>query len=620
MTTPELEQLELLSRVDELIERLTEWSQVETDWEPIHQTRALMRRLLTRVEGLKIRLEAPLVVATFGGTGTGKSSLVNALVGSDVSKTGRQRPTTTIPVLIAHTDTEIEATGLPIDEFEVIRLNSPVLRDILIIDCPDPDTNETETTDSNLARLHRLLPHCDVLIYTSTQQKYRSARVVEELGQAAAGCRLVFVQTHADLDDDIREDWREQLSAHYQVPDLFFVDSVRAFEDQQAGHRPAGDFSRLQDLLTSQLAASQRVKIRRANLLDLIQAALDHSCDELDRNWPQIEQLKSALEDQRQKLIAAMSDQLGSELQKSRHLWERRLITAVTENWGFSPFSSLLRMYNGLGNLVASFGLFRARNSAQMALIGALQGARWLKSHQQEQDAEKQLQRVGTFGLDDDVLHESQLIVSGYIRSAKLDPALTEQSTLAKLRQQAMHVEDQFLVDAGRKIDTMIDRLANKNSRWLLRLGFEIAFLSFVVFVLFRVGKNFFYDTFLQPILFETSGIPARVLTLDFYVSAGVIFIIWSAVLVMIFTSLLRRGLQTNITSLAEELAQSRLTGGLFPSLESTCQHIGTQRSRLRMLADQVADMRSQLAWGSTGLGSQKRPQVADTSTVGTAE
>ena len=57
------------------------------------------------------------------------------------------------------------------------RADAPILRDIVILDCPDPDTTESETPGSNLALLHKLLPHCDVLIYTSTQQKYRSARV-----------------------------------------------------------------------------------------------------------------------------------------------------------------------------------------------------------------------------------------------------------------------------------------------------------------------------------------------------------------------------------------------------------------------------------------------------------
>src|SRR5271155_1122808 len=52
---------------------------------------------------------------------------------------------------------------------------------------------------------------------TTTQQKYRSARVAEELAAAAPGARLVFVQTHADQDADIRNDWRQTLDPRYQT-------------------------------------------------------------------------------------------------------------------------------------------------------------------------------------------------------------------------------------------------------------------------------------------------------------------------------------------------------------------------------------------------------------------
>ncbi|MFP6765302.1 MAG: dynamin family protein, partial [Planctomycetaceae bacterium] len=310
MTNAELVQLELFAQVDELLRRLRQWGEGESPWEPLNHSRAVVRRLLGRLETLRIRLEAPLVVATFGGTGTGKSSLVNALIGEEVSRAGRERPTTRRPTLIAQSRTELESLNLSLEDFDIVRVNSPVLRDTVLIDCPDPDTNEAETSGSNLEILRQMLPHCDVLIYTSTQQKYRNARIVDELDLASTGCRLVFVQTHADVDSDIREDWRIQLDGRYSVPDLFFVDSVQALADQQAGQRPGGDFARLQDLLTTRLAAGERIRIRRANLLDLTEAALKRCDEHLTQYDRSLDELESGLAAHQQKMSGDMSRQL----------------------------------------------------------------------------------------------------------------------------------------------------------------------------------------------------------------------------------------------------------------------------------------------------------------------
>ena len=592
MADSELAQLELFAEIDELVRRLRDFVEADSTWEPLGHCRAILRRLLGRVETLRIRLEAPLVVATFGGTGVGKSSLVNALVGRDCTRTGRERPTTTLPVLIANPDTNLDSLGLPLPEFELVRIDSPILRDIVVVDCPDPDTSEGETAGSNLARLRKMLPHCDVLLFVSTQQKYRSARVSDELQQAAEGCRLLFVQTHADRDSDIREDWRRQLAEKYAVPDVFFVDSVRALQDQQVGRRPSGDFARLQDLLTSRIASSQRIQVRRANLLDLIHTAITHCREHVAANLPAIEKLEAALETQRQRLHDAMTARLRDELVASQGLWERRLLAAVTERWGVSPFSSILRVYSGLGNLIASATLWRARSSVQMALIGVVQGTRWLSSKQQEREAESSLQRAASsLGLEDELLRESQLVLSGFLRDAKLTTLSSNSKTVQELRQEAARVEGQFLGDAGQRIDGMVEDVAKRRSGKLIRAWYETLLLSFIGFVLYRVLKSFFYDSMFAEDLRHDPYLSGA-----FYINAGVIFVLWSMLLVMMFTRRLRRGLQRQVDQLAADLARQRISQGLFPAWEEACRDIHLHCETLDVLAENTSSVRERIA------------------------
>ncbi|MEX0728137.1 MAG: GTPase domain-containing protein [Planctomycetaceae bacterium] len=602
MSNSELEQLQLLTEVDELIDRMANWSEQQTAWDPQRHCQALLKRLLGRVETLRIRLEAPLLVATFGGTGTGKSALVNALVGQICTPSGHERPTTTQPVLIAHPQTELSSLNLPLENFHIRTIETPILRDIVLLDCPDPDTSEAATAGSNLAQLQQVLPLCDVLIYTSTQQKYRSARVVDELGQAASGCRLLFVQTRADLDSDIRDDWQKQLAPHYEVPEVFFVDSLRALSEQQQGIRPSGDFGRLIDVLTTQLGASQRIRIRRANLIDLLQGAVEHCRQTLGDGIPAVRDLETALESQRTQLVERMSKRLKDELKSSRHLWERRLLGAVNELWGFSPFSSILRLYHGLGSLIASMTLYRARTSAQMALLGAVQGVRWLGSRLKERDVEQQLGQIGHVGLDDNMLQESQMVIEGYAHSARMDRALVETDSLDHLRHQAAQMEGQFLFDASRKIDEIIDGLSRRNTSWFTRFRYEVLFLAFVAYVLYRVGRNFFYVSVLDE---------KQILPMDFYVNAGVIFVLWSGLLIILFVRRLRRGLDQQIETLATEMALGRLSKGLFPALERACQQSHQSLGQLEAVSLSIRRLRDVITLGKSLGGVQMETTTA---------
>ncbi len=603
--TPELQQLAILAEIDELVLRVRRWLNDVPAWGPARKARSLVSKILDRVHSLRIRLESPLVVATFGGTGTGKSTLVNALIGQEASESGRQRPTTTMPILLVHPDIETTALGLDLSQFHVKKIDAPMLRDLIIIDCPDPDTSEAAESGSNLARLRSILPHCDVLLYVSTQQKYRSARIAEELSDAASGCRLVFVQTHAEQDSDVREDWRQSLAPEYQVPDMFFVDSRRAFAEQ--AQRPSGDFGRLLELLTNQLGASRRVAIRRANLMDLLEEALTVCRTDYDSELPEIQKLQEVLDQQRTKLRDTLTNQLRDELLVNQNLWERRLLSAVTNIWGFSPFSAVLRLYNGLGAFIASFSFFRARSSAQMALIGAVQGARWLKSRVEEQEAESSLERLASFGITDQQLQESRMVVSGYVHSAGIDSEeFSDRRDMHQLRRRAATVESQFLGDARRGIDELIEQLAERNCSAMTRYRYEILLLLYLVFLIGRIGHNFFWSSFLAPIVGKADH-AEPLLTIDFYIPALIFLMMWSAMLVLSYTWRLRRGLSAEIHKLAQTMVETRILEGLFPSVDHVCQGVIDDDHRLSELLERTSRFRRELAEGVGFLGGQRR-------------
>ena len=589
--TSELAQWELLAQVDDLVARLSNWSQEPSAWEPVHQSQALVKRLLARLEPLRARVEAPLVVATFGGTGVGKSSLVNGLIGREVTSAGRQRPTTTLPIVLAHPQTDLSAYDLPIDsaegELQIVRVETPLLRDIVIIDCPDPDTSETETTSSNLARLHRLLPFCDVLLYVSTQQKYRSARVSEELLQAASGCRLVFIQSHADLDSDIRDDWRKQLSPQFQIAEMFFVNSRQALEEQQSGTRPTGDFGRLIDLLMQELSEAQRVRIRRGNVMGLVHEVLGHARDLLSKHAPLVDRLELALTDQRQRATEKMASRLQDELLVSRGLWERRLLGQVTEMWGNSPFASVLKLWHSQASLLASFSLMRSQTTAQMALVGLVHGSRWLTSQKQAHEAERRLESLTSLGLTDSELREAQIVISGHVHSARLDRPLPDASSFESLRHSAADIQMEFLSDAANRIDDLILDAAKRNSRWPTRVCYEVLFSLLPGFLLYRAGRNFFYDSFwLEKPLLDT----------NFYIPAALFLVCWAGLFVMSYTSRLRRGLTQRIQSLARELASAKAGAGLFPDLEMSCAEFSHHRNRLDQFSASLESIRQSYA------------------------
>ncbi len=112
----------------------------------------------------------PLVVAFFGGTGVGKSSLLNRLAGSALARTGVERPTSREVTLYCHEETPLgELPPGLIERVRIARHTAAARRDIVWIDAPDIDSVET----SNRELVFAWLPHVDLVLYVVSPERYR---------------------------------------------------------------------------------------------------------------------------------------------------------------------------------------------------------------------------------------------------------------------------------------------------------------------------------------------------------------------------------------------------------------------------------------------------------------
>jgi hypothetical protein len=586
MPVSDYSQLQLLAEIDTLIERLSAWAENAPAWPPAETCRALVRRLSGRAASLRVRLEAPLIVATLGGSGTGKSALVNALAGAEVVRTGRQRPTTTRPSLVCRPGITPEMLGIDPAEVELVQRDLPSLVNLVLVDCPDPDTTEenASTSATNLARLRRILPHCDVLLVATTQQKYRSARVEEELAAAAPGAKLVFVQTHADVEADIRDDWRQVLAAQYTPGHVFLVDSLAALAEIQQGREPSGEFAALVDLLSRQLAGSAAARIRRANLLDLAADTLEDCGRRLNAAMPKVDQLHTAIAQEREQFAARAARQIHAELLANRRPWESRLLGQVTSRWGFSPFALVLRLCQGLGGLVSGALLYRARTPAQLALWGAVEGARAWQRHRRQGQAERRVGRTVTSGWDEAELRSAAIVLEGYAVEAGLPRQLAAVETIAA---EADRAGLDFATRLSADLDAIIARQADRHTGWFTRWRYELLLLAMLGLLLYRLGKNFFYDSWWSPE-------PAHAWDLGAYLVAGFWLVLWCLLLLWAFMRRLRRGLRREVDSLAQAGTCAAATSALFARLENECRRAVAFRQDLDRLQQEVERLRGE--------------------------
>jgi hypothetical protein len=244
-------------RPSESHRRLRDWAASACDegWlDPAH------RDALDRVEtpGASALFAAgprrPLVVGFFGGTGVGKSSLLNRIAGHAVARVGVERPTSHEVTFYVHESVALAElpSELPVDQTRIARHRADSWQDVVWVDAPDLDSVEEKNRRLALA----WLPHLDLLVYVISPERYRDDVGWRVLMDRRERHGWIFVLNRADeaspqqLDDLrrilARAGFESPLifptvcspaAAHSGVPDRFddFARTIEAVRDANGG-------------------------------------------------------------------------------------------------------------------------------------------------------------------------------------------------------------------------------------------------------------------------------------------------------------------------------------------------------------------------------------------------
>jgi len=569
----------------DLGEQLKNWISTAPDWKAATLCRERVDRFQERTKLSPKVFHAPLVVAMLGGTGTGKSTLLNALLGEKIVTEGKDRPTTNEPVLVCHTNADVSRFA----HFHIERRDNPHLEQMMILDCPDPDTtDESDFEDSTLGKLRRALPFCDVLLVTATQQKYRSRRVLDELAAAAPGVRLLFVQTHADRDIDIREDWQKSLGNGYEQGQMFFVNSIKP---DDVPNNNGGGLQELRQLLTRDLNEEAAIRIRQANYFGLAEEAVEDCQQMIEDAWLPVSKLRERISEERQRFGKRMASKIRSELIRDRRTWESKILGRVSAQWGYSPFSLLLRFYQGFGAILSGALLTRVRSPIQLALWGSLEGVRRFQNRKPKKNL-----AVPEFSLEEsNQLKESALILTGFATDAHIPVRHCQPSVVQSESKQA---NETMLEEISAELETVTDRLAHRYQRLWFRCLYEILLSAMLLYVLVQPAYNFFYDA-------PWNG--AKYFGIEFYVAALIWLSLWCVLLLFFFTMILRRGIEHSIKKTS--LAWYRLPAldRLFASLESATTQILSFRDELESIKERIDRINQQAEKLDKRLGKKRQ-------------
>ena len=219
-----------------------------------------------------------LYMGIVGGTGVGKSTLIDALAREEISAISEKRPFTDRAVVYRHRNRPrgLEKFSGLLRDIDAVH-NIDAIKDFILLDLPDFDSKD----ENNRNNVTRIAPGLDGIVWMASPEKYGDAILYEFIKENAADqANYTFVLNKADelVDGSLADPYsnlkkilgdfafRLKHEAGVQNPRVFSLSAVQEFKGMHENQFLQAEFERFRAFLMSARDAKEIASVKTANL------------------------------------------------------------------------------------------------------------------------------------------------------------------------------------------------------------------------------------------------------------------------------------------------------------------------------------------------------------------